>query len=271
LACSCFTPRISEFPDPQAPIIIYYSFLRHGGTDLGLFCSMETILHASPLQTAAWFTPMAVGGLILAVGGGFVLHLLPSRVLMIISGIGFLLSVLLFAIMPAQTTSPSGDLTPSNKFLFWAYIFPSMLCATIGIDITFNVTNIFITTAMPRRLQATASGLINNLLYLGVSFWLGIGELAVSVTIQTRGGSTDGDGEGSDGGVGLRDQYRIGFWTGVGLAAVALCVTATIKMAQASADMTADEKAELEKEAARLAAEEAGRKDEERDLARPGA
>jgi TRAP-type C4-dicarboxylate transport system permease small subunit len=194
---------------------------------------------------------MAAGGLILAVTGGFVLHLLPSRVLMITSGVGFLLSVLFFAIMPAQTTSTSGNdgPSPSNNFLFWAYVFPSMLCATIGIDITFNVTNIFITTAMPRRLQATASGLINNLLYLGVSFWLGIGELAVSATMQTRGG---------DGGSGmtLRDQYRIGFWTGVGLAAVALCVTATIKMAQASADMTADEKAELAMEAARLAEEE---------------
>lgn len=171
----------------------------------------------------------------LAIGGGFALHLLSGRVLMYISGVGFLLSVLLFALLPVQT---DGD--PSNTFLYWAYVFPAMLCGTIGVDITFNVTNIFITTSLPRRLQGSAGGLINSVLYLGIAFWLGVGEMAVSVTMQTN----------PDEELNLRDQYRIGFWVGVALAGVSLCLMSTIKIGQASAQLTADEKAQLAQAAA---------------------
>lgn len=193
-------------------------------------------MHTPPILTAAWFTPLAVGGMFLAIGGGFILHIVSNRILMIIACLGFLLSSLLFALIPDPATSGK-----STSFLYWAYIFPAMLGGTIGVDITFNVTNVFITTAMPRRHQAAASGLINSLLYLGIAFWLGIAELAVSAAVQTRGG-----GEGA---LEPRAQYQIGFWTGVALSAVSLCLTVTVKMGQAEAAMTADEKAELEREA----------------------
>lgn len=209
-----------------------------------VLCSIEVTLGISPLLTAAWFTPLAVGGVILAVGGGLVLHILPNRLLLIISQIGFLISVLLFALIPERSTSSSsGQETPSISFLYWAYVFPAMICGTIGVDITFNITNVFITTAMPARLQSTASGVINSLLYLGMAFWLGVGELAVSTTVRANGGeSSSGHGGGGDG-VGQGDQYRIGFWTGVGLAGAALLLASTVRMGKASAAMTADEKA----------------------------
>ena len=195
--------------------------------------SLETVLHTSPIQTAAWFTPMAVGGMILSIVGGLVLHILSGKILMTISAIGYLLCGLLFALIPAS----DDPAYRSRTFIYWAYVFPAMCASTIGIDITFTVTNVFITTAMPRRLQAAAGGLINSLLYLGIAFWLGIGELAVSSTVNSRGGDLD-----------LRSQYRVGFWTSVGLAGVAFVLMATIKMGKASAEMTADEKAELEAE-----------------------
>lgn len=173
---------------------------------------------------------MAVGGIFLAICGGLVLHIFSGRVLMIISGSGFVISCLLFALMPAQENN-----SPSTSFLYWAYVFPAMLCATLGVDVTFNVTNVFITTAMPDRLQAAASGLINSILYLGIAFWLGIGEMAVSTTVRSR----------EEGSMDLREQYQIGFWVGVGLAALALCLTVTISLGRASAELTADEKAQM--------------------------
>ncbi|KAK8024173.1 MFS general substrate transporter [Apiospora rasikravindrae] len=194
---------------------------------------LSTVLHTTPLQTAAWFTPMALGGIFLALMGGLVLHLIPGRILMIISGLGFLLSVLLFALIPDRV-----DGTPSTSFLYWAYVFPAMLCGTIGVDITYNVTNVFITTSMPSRLQATAGALINSLLYLGIAFWLGVAELAVSQTKEARSDLTP------------REQYKIAFWLAVGLAALSLILFSTLKIGQASADMTADEKAQLAEELA---------------------
>ncbi|KAL3961447.1 hypothetical protein ACCO45_002970 [Purpureocillium lilacinum] len=206
----------------------------------------------TPILTAAWFVPLAAGGLFLAIAGGLVMHIIPNRLLMIISGLGFFLSSLLFALIP------SPDSGKSTSFLYWAYIFPAMLCGTIGVDITFNVTNVFITTAMPRRHQAAASGLINSLLYLGIAFWLGIAELAVSAKVQTAGGTPDDLEAVLD----PRAQYQIGFWTGVALSAVALSLTCTVRMGQAEAGLTADEKAELAQAAA--AEEEASQQQQQR-------
>jgi MFS family permease len=192
------------------------------------------VLNTTPILTAAWFTPLAIGGVCLAVGGGFVMHMVSNRILMLISSVGFLLSVLLFAIIPDRRTNDDGSSSPSTSFLYWAYIFPAMLCGTIGVDITYNVTNVFITTSMPRRLQATAGGLINTLLYLGLAFWLGIAEMAVSEANRRAL---------PEGGLSLREQYKIGFWIGVALAGVSMVMVVTIKIDRAAAELTADEKA----------------------------
>jgi hypothetical protein len=158
------------------------------------------------------------------------------------SAVGFLISVLLFAVIPAQ--SDSGD---SRSFTYWAYVFPAMIGATVGVDITYTVTNVYITTSMPRRHQAAAGGLINSLLYLGIAFWLGIGELAVSSTVNSR-----------PDGLSPRQQYRIGFWVAVGIAGFAMILMSTIKLGKASAELTADEKAELAREIQEREAREAG-------------
>ncbi|KAK1251247.1 hypothetical protein MKX07_005802 [Trichoderma sp. CBMAI-0711] len=212
-------------------------FCLYGVFGLYLFYSsyyIETVLNTTPILTAAWFTPLAIGGVCLAVGGGFVMHMVSNRILMLISSVGFLLSVLLFAIIPDRRTNDDGSSSPSTSFLYWAYIFPAMLCGTIGVDITYNVTNVFITTSMPRRLQATAGGLINTLLYLGLAFWLGIAEMAVSEANRRAL---------PEGGLSLREQYKIGFWIGVALAGVSMVMVVTIKIDRAAAELTADEKA----------------------------
>lgn len=150
---------------------------------------------------------------------------------MMVSGAGFLLSCLLFALLPVQSNN-----TPSTSFLYWAYVFPAMLSGTIGVDITFNVTNVYITTAMPRRLQSTAGALLNSLLYLGIAFWLGIGDLAIATAVRNYGEESFGP----------RKQYQIAFWMGVGLAVVSFLCIVTVNFGRAEAQMTADEKAELD-------------------------
>ncbi|KAI0165327.1 MFS general substrate transporter [Hypoxylon sp. FL1284] len=215
-----------------------FIFCGFGVFSIFLFYSsfyVEDVLGATPLTAAVWFIPLALGGFILAITGGFVLHILSGQILLLVSGVGYVLCVLLFPLIPAQ----DGSSGISTGHIYWAYIFPSMICGTIGIDITYNVTNIFVTTAMPRRLQATAAGLIVSLGYLGMAFWLGVAELAISTAARSRD-SMD-----------LRQRYQIGFWTGVGLGGVALCCAVTARIGRASAELTADEKYELERDEAR--------------------
>ncbi|RSL85273.1 hypothetical protein CEP52_016203 [Fusarium oligoseptatum] len=193
-----------------------------------LFIDIEEVLKVSPLQTAVWFAPLPSLGLVLALISGFILHLVPGRIMMIISGLGFLASVLLFALMP--------ETSGSKWRAYWSYVFPAMLCSTIGVDIVFNVTNVFITTSQPRRLQAVAGALCNSLLYLGIAFWLGVSELAVSAAKEVRRIDK----------MDRRQQNQIGFWTATGLASVSLILVFTIKLGQATAELTADEKIELQ-------------------------
>ncbi len=181
---------------------------------------MQNILGATPLQVVAWYVPMCLGGVVISTVGGLVLHLIPGTGLLILAGVGWILAPLLFAVAPIGAN-------------YWAYIFPSMICATIGIDVTFNIANIFITTSMPRKRQGLAGALINSILHLGISFFLGFADVTASETSH----------------LGQRRSYKSVFWYEVACAATALFIlVAFVKIAKAKSELTADEKTELEEE-----------------------
>ena len=111
-----------------------------------------------------------------------------------------------------------------------------MICATAGIDVTFNVTNVFITTSMPKARQGLAGSMINSLLFLGISFFLSFADLAVTMTADR----------------GQRQSYKVAFWFATG---VAVCGTVVmilgVKIGKASSDLTMEERQELERELTR--------------------
>jgi MFS family permease len=111
-----------------------------------------------------------------------------------------------------------------------------MICATAGVDITFNVTNVFITTSMPKARQGLAGSLINSLLFLGISFFLGLGDLTVTMTADR----------------GQRQSYKVAFWFATGCAVFGLVVMFFgVKIGKASSDLTIEEREELELELTR--------------------
>lgn len=183
---------------------------------------IENVLGASALQTTAWFAPMAAGGLILATVGGLVLHLLPGTAMLIISSCGFLVSTLLFAFMP---DSPN----------YWAWIFPAMIGATVAGDITYSVSNIFITTSVSKDRQGLAGALINSLLFLGISFFLGFADFAVASTADQ----------------GMKKSYKVAFWFAAGCSGLAFVLVAGfVRIGKAKSDLTFEERIELESELA---------------------
>lgn len=101
---------------------------------------------------------------------------------------------LLFAILPKEGVS------------YWAYIFPAMICGTVGVDITYNITNVFLTTTLPEQQQGLAAAVANSVLFLGVSFFVGWGDFVAEMV----------DGQ--------REGYKAAFWLGVACAGVALAV-----------------------------------------------
>lgn len=170
-------------------------------------------MKASPLLLVAYWSPSAVGGLIIATAGGLVLHIIPGTFLMIFAGIAWIIAPLLFALAPSDAN-------------YWAYIFPAMICTTLGIDIVFNISNIFITTSMPVRRQGLAGSLINSILHLGIAVFLGVGDLVATKTAYQ----------------GLIQSYHNTFWFEVAIAASALAVMVCfVKIDKAKSAATADE------------------------------
>jgi MFS family permease len=160
---------------------------------------------------------MAIGGVVLATVSGFTLHLLPGKIALLIAGLGYLVSVVLFATIPPNPN-------------YWAYIFPAMLGATLGIDITYGVSNIFITTSLPKRRQGLAGAVINSVLFLGMSFFLGVADLVES----TQNTQTNPN-----------EMYKAAFWFASGSAIISLIITVVfVHIGRAQSDLTADEKAE---------------------------
>jgi MFS family permease len=219
----------SLFRVPCLPALIIALFLTYGS--LGIFLLygtfyMENIMGASPLQVVAWYVPMALGGFTIATFGGFILHLLPGTLLIIIAGTSWIIAPLLFAIAPSGAN-------------YWAYIFPSMICATVGIDITFSITNIFITTSLPRNQQGLAGALIMILLGLGIAVMLGFADIVNTYTVAR---------------LGPRKSYHAVFWFEVACAAAALIILALfVKIKKAESELTVDERLALEEAAAAAA------------------
>lgn len=107
----------------------------------------------------------------------------------------------------------------------------SAIFATIGIDITFNVANIFITTNIPSERQGLAGGLINSILHLGITFCLGFADIIQAETVDR---------------IGLFKSYKAIFWFGVAAASVALLIMIIfVDIKKAKSDLTVDEKREL--------------------------
>ncbi|KFY36310.1 hypothetical protein V494_05106 [Pseudogymnoascus sp. VKM F-4513 (FW-928)] len=191
---------------------------------------MQSIMGASPLLVVAWYAPMAIGGVFISTFGGFILHLLSGTVLIYVAGVAWIIAPLLFAIAPEGAN-------------YWAYVFPSMICATLGIDITFNVANIFITTSLPKKEQGLAGALIMLVLHLGISVCLGLADIVNIGTLDK---------------LGQRKSYQAVFWFEVACASTALAILVLfVRVKKAESSLTVDEMAEMA-EVARREAEAQG-------------
>lgn len=158
-------------------------------------------------MTALWFAPWAVGGVFLATISGFILHLIPGSVLLFISGTSKITAVLLFALMPENPN-------------YWAWVMPAMLAEAACVDVAWIVSNIFLTTSLPKNRQGLAGALINVSVYLGSAFFLALADVASGVY----------EGMGWD----KRKQYQGIFFFGAALGGVALLICLFIPLGRAT-------------------------------------
>lgn len=98
--------------------------------------SMTELMSVESMQQVAWYTPLAIGGLIIASVGGLVLHRLPGTLTILIAGGTWIVPPLLFALAPPGAS-------------YWAWVFPGMICTAVATDTTFTVSNVFVSSRAP--------------------------------------------------------------------------------------------------------------------------
>ncbi|MCJ1316975.1 hypothetical protein MMC15_002296 [Xylographa vitiligo] len=175
---------------------------------------IQDIMGATPLLVAGWFVPMAGGGVIISVIGGYILHIVPGTILILIASLGWMITSILFALVPLGAN-------------YWAWVFPAMVCATIGIDLIFNCASIFISTKLPAKRQGLAGALINGLVYLGIAVLIAFADV-----VQTR--TAD---------LGLKKSYEAVFWFQLACAATAFIIMLLfVRIRKAESDLTVEEK-----------------------------
>ena len=209
------------FKVPHLPALFVALFFSYGV--LGIFLLygtlyMQNVMGGSPLQVAAWYIPAGAGGCLISVFGGYILHLLPGTVLMLLGGGAWVGNSLLFALAPEGAN-------------YWAFVFPAMIFATMGIDLVYNVANIFITTSLSQSRQGLAGALINSLLYLGIASLLAFADVIQTATANA----------------GLKRSYQSVFWYQLACSVLALVIMiGFVRIKKAESDLTADERAALE-------------------------
>ncbi|KAK5117346.1 hypothetical protein LTR62_005963 [Meristemomyces frigidus] len=116
------------------------------------------------IELALWYLPTAIGGLILCVTGASLMHIVPMKVLLLISGVAWVGAPLLLGLCPL----------PVN---YWAFVLPSMLCATLGIDLTFTISLVYFSSTQPKRYQGLCGAMCSILVNLAISFGLPLSEI----------------------------------------------------------------------------------------------
>ncbi|EMC91793.1 hypothetical protein BAUCODRAFT_79376 [Baudoinia panamericana UAMH 10762] len=148
-----------------------YESAQYFASDTGVTSSVDGL---QGTRLALWYVPTAIGGLVLCVLGGGLMHIIPFMVLLLISAIAWVVAPLLLAVCP----------TPLN---YWATVLPSMLCATIGIDLTYTLTLVYFSSAQPKRYQGLCGAVCSILINLGMSFSLPLSEIVETKALSSAG------------------------------------------------------------------------------------
>jgi MFS family permease len=118
-------------------------------------------------QLVAWFAPIAICGVICGLVTGNILHRVSPILTLLVSSMAWLAAPLLMAF-----SDPSLG--------YWPFVFPAMLCSSIGIDVTYNFTNLVLSSCSPLKMQALAGAVNSTTVNLGMGF-----ALAITQVIQT--------------------------------------------------------------------------------------
>ncbi|KAK9851579.1 MFS general substrate transporter [Penicillium brevicompactum] len=150
----------------------------------------------TPIQLAAWLSPILITGIATALVVGKIINKAPASSIMLFAMLCYFLTSLLMALRPVHST-------------YWTYFFFATIIATFAMDSSLPAATIIFASAVPRQYQGMGSSVIMTIVVYSISLGLGF---AGTIELQiNNGGRTEAD---------LLHGYRGTLWFSVGLTAL---------------------------------------------------
>ncbi|KAL9127141.1 MAG: hypothetical protein Q9217_003931 [Psora testacea] len=150
----------------DAPVLFILSATAIGWASFGVWLYyvwefLQELRHHSPLVASAQNAPSAITGFVSAVLTGLLITHLPVPYIMILALTAFTIVPILSATMPVDET-------------YWASTFVSCLLIPFGMDMSFPVATIILSSSVPKDYQGMAASLVLTVCNYSISLGLGI-------------------------------------------------------------------------------------------------
>jgi MFS family permease len=116
---------------------------------------------------ALWYLPMAIAGLVCCIVVESLLHAVHIKLLLVVTACIWIAAPTILAASPLPLS-------------YWANAFPSVLCATAGINVTFTISIVYLTAVQPPELQGLCGAMCSIFLGLAFAFSLPIGQIIMT-------------------------------------------------------------------------------------------
>ncbi|KIM93413.1 hypothetical protein OIDMADRAFT_137782 [Oidiodendron maius Zn] len=142
-------------------IVVLLGFMSFTTSAFWLSLYMQNVLGFSAFTVAVHLLPQAIGGILVNIIAGLVLHRVNNKLLTGIGALSYTCSAVLLATMKENSS-------------YWAFMFPSLLLSVIGADLQFNVANMYVMSSLPPEQQSLAGGIFNTVTKVCSAVGLGI-------------------------------------------------------------------------------------------------
>jgi MFS family permease len=130
-------------------------------------------LASNQVTLALWYLPMAIAGLVCCILVEPLLHAVHMKMLLLITALLWIAGPVILAVSPL----------PLN---YWANAFPSVICATAGINLTFTISIVYLTAVQPSESQGLCGAMCSIFLGLAFAFSLPIGQIVMTKVSGTN-------------------------------------------------------------------------------------
>ena len=159
-------------------VVLLLGFLAFPIMTFWIALYLQEIRHYSALLVAVHLLPMAIGGILVNIVAGLIMHRVPNTLLMAIGAAAYTGSFLLMGLQHSDSS-------------YWAFIFPGLLLAVVGADFEFCVANMYVMSSLPPEQQSIAGGILQTVTKLCVTIGMGI-STAIYDAVQAGGTATHG-------------------------------------------------------------------------------